>query len=183
MKFFHYNGNEAQTLSSHRRFHKQIQQKTDLWSIYTCFGTTWQWSITPMFIFQFLELMTEKNIWQYGVQGRHLSPSLSSVRSISRPPWPARFAANLLPVLHKWALVQKYIDQCFFLPRILTYWYFSFPPPKQTTASPTLTRALRIKTWIMEYSASAVMWIDRTSSGFFKCQIINHLYKGSHHQL
>lgn len=131
MKFFHHNGNEAQTPSSHRRFHKQTQLKTDLWSIYTCFGTIWQWSITPMFIFQFLELMTEKNIWQCGVQGRHLSPSLSNIRSISWPPWPARFAANLLPVLHKSALGQKYMDWCSFLP---------WKPPTDTSVSHPQTR-------------------------------------------
>lgn len=183
MKFFHHDGNEAQTPSSHRRFHKQIQEKTDLWSIYTCFGTKWQRSITPMFIFQFWELMTEENIWQYGVQGRHLSPNLSDTRSISWPPWPARSAVNLLLCYTNQHWCRNTLISASFCLRFWPTGTSVFHPQHRPWLLPLSAqhRGQRHESWNIQQ----VLWCGQTEQFwiFLKCQVINHLYKGSDHQL
>lgn len=155
MKFFHHNGNEAQTSYSHRRLHKQILQKTDLCSIYNYFGTIWHWSITSMFIFQFLEFTTEKNNWQCKVTKLHTrkesypqfwvisnasswnecSQGMNLTYQVCREPPPhITFITQMSTCTELHCLV-------LFSPQILTYWCFSFPRSKMTVAFPTLIGA------------------------------------------
>lgn len=128
-----------------------------------------------MFIFQFPELMTEKNIWQYGVEGKHLFPKSEQHQIHLLTPMNCQVCSQSPPCVTQMSTCAEihWLVLCFALDTDLLILQLStlktdhgFSHSQQSTEDKDMTHGIFSKCCGMH---------RQNSLGFFKFQIIDHL--------